>query len=107
MGGGAGALGLMISHHRPRFRQRIFLAQLRGGKPFQVGLPPQHVSIREARDSNGSLWSRLSQFVFLWNSVKTSLADRCAEGLQGGGDAFGLGAAPLGEVLLAAATAVH
>ena len=50
------------------FRQRIFLAQSRGGKPFQVGLPPQHVSIRERGDTNGGLWDEVMR---LFNLQKT------------------------------------
>ena len=50
------------------FRQRIFLGQLRDGKPFQVGLPPQHVSIRESGDTNGSLWAEIGR---LFKLVRT------------------------------------
>lgn len=49
---------LMDELHVSGFRQRIFLQQLRGGKPFQVGLPPQHVSLREEHDRYPSWWKR-------------------------------------------------
>ena len=50
------------------FRQRIFLAQLRAGKSFMVGLPPQHVSIREGGDQNGRIWGEIAR---LFGAMKT------------------------------------
>jgi hypothetical protein len=49
--------------HASGFRQRIFLRQSRGGQLFKVGLPCQHVSIRERKDTNGSLWDQVSRAV--------------------------------------------
>jgi hypothetical protein len=52
---------LMSDLEASAFRQRIFLAQQRAGEPFKVGLPPQHVSIRERGDTNGSMWAAVKR----------------------------------------------
>jgi hypothetical protein len=59
---------LMDDLHASGFRQRIFFKQSRGGQRFKVGLPCQHVSIRERADTNGSMWGTVKRVFALRKS---------------------------------------
>ncbi|HWQ07916.1 MAG TPA: DUF3274 domain-containing protein, partial [Holophaga sp.] len=50
---------LMDDLHADGFRQRVFMSRIRDGKPFQVGLPPQHVSLREDHDDDPAWWTSI------------------------------------------------